>query len=217
MDSTVLRRLTYGLYLLSAREGVGDPKQTDNAYHDDTSVNNACIINTAMQVSEGPDRIVIAVRRGSLTGEMIARTGACNLSAITADAPYALFCRFGMQSGREADKFADFAGAVRASNGILRLTDHSCYYLSLKVERTEDLGSHYLFFCTLTDGAILSEGEPCTYAYYQAAIKPKPVPSGTAGWRCTVCGYVYRGESLPEDYLCPLCGEGAQMFERISG
>ena len=199
MDMKALFNLTYGVYLLSARENGRD---------------NGCIINTAVQVANNPARISIAVSKGNLTHDMIAAAGEFNLSAISADAPFSLFRHFGMQSGRTTDKFADFSDVSRSENGLLYLTKWANAFLSLKVTESYDLDSHTLFIGELTDGEVLS-GEPsCSYGHYQTVIKQSaPRPTSKKGWRCKVCGYVYEGETLPDNYICPICKHGAEDFE----
>lgn len=201
MNTTALYNITYGVYLLSANENGQD---------------NACIINTAVQVANNPARISISVIKDNLTHDMIMATKQFNLSAITKDAPFSLFQNFGMQSGRSADKFASFNDVKRSENGLLYLTKYSNAFLSLKVTETLDLGSHTLFIAELTDGEVLSSDESCTYGYYQTSIKQTaPQPETKKGFRCTVCGYVYEGDELPEDYICPLCKHGAEDFEAL--
>jgi len=199
MDPKALYNLTYGVYLLSAREGNKD---------------NACIINTAVQVANNPTRISIASIKGNLTHDMILRTGHFNLSALTKDAPFSLFRQFGLQSGRDVDKFADFAHAARSENGLYYLTKWSNSYLSLQVVEIHDLGSHTLFIGELQDAAVQGSGECCTYSYYQTNIKQTaPKPDVKKGWRCKVCGYIHEGDTLPDDFRCPLCKHGPEDFE----
>ena len=201
MNTKAMYHLTYGVYLLSAREGGRD---------------NACIINTAVQVATNPTRISIAVIKDGLTHDMIMSTGLCTLSAITEDADFSLFSLFGMTTGRERDKFAEFSDVARDANGLLYLTKHASAYMTLKVVESHDLGSHTLFIGELIDGELIAEGRDCTYAYYQNVIKRlAPKPAATQGFRCSVCGYVYEGDALPEDYVCPLCKHGVEDFERI--
>ena len=198
MDNTALYKLTYGLYLLTAWEDGKD---------------NGCIINTAMQVASNPTRISFAVQKTNLTHDMILHTGICNVSSIDVHADFELFRQFGMQSGRDADKFAEFNGVSRSENGVLYLTEHSNMYISAKVTEHFDLGSHTLFVAELTDAQVLSEEVSCSYAYYQSDIKPKPeVKAEKRSWTCSVCGYVYEGDEVPDDYECPLCHHGKSDF-----
>ena len=199
MNPKALYNLTYGVYLLSAQKDGRD---------------NACIINTAVQVANNPTRISIAAIKGNLTHDMIVATGEFNLSSISTDAPFSLFQHFGMQSGRTVDKFADFKDVSRSENGLYYLTKWSNAFLSLKVTESHDLGSHTLFIGELMDGEVLSSNTSCTYGYYQTTIKASaPKPSVKKGWRCKVCGYVYEGEKLPENYICPICKHGPEDFE----
>lgn len=198
MNEKSLYKLTYGLFLLTANENGKD---------------NGCIINTAIQVANSPTQICISVNKGNLTHDMIVHTRSFNVSALTTSAGFELFKRFGMQSGRDADKFADFPDVARSENGLLYLTKHANAYFSVKVTMYLDLGSHTLFVGELTDAEVLSDEESCSYGYYQSNIKPKPaaVPKKTS-WTCTVCGYVHEGEELPDDFICPLCKHGKEDF-----
>jgi len=201
MNGKALYNLTYGVYFMSARESDRD---------------NACIINTAVQVANNPTRISIAAIKGNLTHDMILATGKCNLSPLTTDAPFSLFSHFGMQSGRNTDKFADFSDVARSENGLYYLTKYSTAFLSLNIVETHDLGSHTLFIGELVDAEVLTNAENCTYGYYQTVIKAKASqPVVKSGWRCTVCNHVYEGENLPEDYICPICKHGVEDFEKI--
>ena len=199
MNTKALYNITYGVYLLSAKENGRD---------------NACIINTAVQVANNPTRISIAAIKGNLTHDMILATGVFNLSSITSDAPYSLFQHFGMQSGYNVNKFADFTDVARSENGLLYLTKYANAVLSLKVTESYDLGSHTLFIGELTDSEVLSSGECCSYGYYQSTIKKAaPKPIAKEGWKCKICGHVYEDKELPADYICPLCKHGAEDFE----
>ncbi len=191
--------LSYGLYVLTAREGEKD---------------NGCIVNTAIQVTTTPNRVTVAVNKQNYTHDMVMRTGAFNISMIAESAPFALFERFGFQSGRTADKLAGFA-YQRAENGIVYVPDHVASFISCRVVSTLDLGTHTMFLADVVDGKKLSAEAPMTYAFYHAHVKPKPAEKKTGGWRCTICGYVYEGETLPDDFVCPICKHGAQDFEKI--
>ena len=194
--------MTYGLFLLTAREDGKD---------------NGCIINTAIQVANDPTRISIAVIRKNKTCDMILNTGVFNVSAISTDAQFALFQRFGMQSGRDVDKFDGFSDVARSENGLYYLTKQANMYLSAKVTEHFDLGSHILFVGELTDAVRLSEVGSCSYSYYQSSIKPKPQRAEKKQWVCSVCGYVYEGESVPDDFVCPLCHHGKEDFVLVGG
>ena len=198
MDNSALYKLTYGLFLLTVREAGKD---------------NGCIINTAMQVASNPTRISFAVQKTNLTHDMVLRSGICNISSISTTADFELFRRFGMQSGRDSDKFAEYTGVDRGENGVLYLTEHSNMYISAKVTEHFDLGSHTLFVAELTDAVVLSEEESCSYAYYQDNIKVQPAEqSAQRSWTCSICGYVYEGEEVPDGYECPLCHHGKEYF-----
>jgi flavin reductase (DIM6/NTAB) family NADH-FMN oxidoreductase RutF len=203
MDMTALFNITYGLYLLNTRDGDCD---------------NGCIINTAVQLAEDPVRIGVSVIKKNKTCQMILSSGVFNVSTVSEKAPFSVFQRFGMQSGRDADKFQDFPHVSRSENGLLYLTKYTNAYYSCKVVEQVDLGTHILFIGQLTDAQVLSQEKTCTYGYYQQHIKPKPAKpvSEKPQWVCTVCGYVYEGEEVPEDYICPLCNHGKDDFVPVT-
>ena len=197
--------LSYGLFVLTARQGEKD---------------NGCIINTAMQVTTEPNRVIITVNKSNYTHDMVLSTGRFTLSVLSEQAEFSTFQRFGFQSGRDVDKFAGFeAETVRGDNGILRVTKGVCAWLSAKVVSTLDLGTHTLFLADVEDGDVLSADPAVTYTYYQANIKPKPqapaAPTAKKRWVCTVCGYVYEGDFLPADFICPWCKHPASDFEPL--
>ena len=200
MDNKALYNLSYGVYLLSANENGKD---------------NGCIINTAVQVANDPARISISVIKGNLTCDMILNTGKFNLSCLDSTATFDLIRRFGMQSGRDTNKFEGLKTVFRAENGILYLADMTNMYLSCKVVEHMDLGSHVLFIAELTDAIVMENTPSLTYAQYHAEVKPKPQVAKTEKkqYVCTICGYVYEGDEIPDDYLCPLCQHGKEYFE----
>lgn len=204
MDKKAMYNLSYGLFVLtSAREGK----------------DNGCIINTAIQVTGDPDRISIAVNKANYTQEIVKESGRFNISILSEEAGFELFKRFGFQSGREVDKFADLLDLKRSANGLYYITAGTNAYLSATVEQTLDLGSHTLFIASVDDMEVLSSIPSATYAYYQSHIKPKPARQASTGktaWRCTVCGYVYEGGELPADFICPLCKHPASDFEKVT-
>lgn len=203
MDNKAMYHLSYGLFVLtSALEGK----------------DNGCITNTGIQVTSEPNRISIAVNKANYTQEMVQKSGRFNLSILSEAASFDLFRHFGFQSGREVDKFADFSDCRRSANGLYYITAGTNAYLSATVEQAIDLGSHTLFIAAVDDMEVLSSVPSATYAYYQSQIKPKPVQQASTGktvWRCKVCGYIYEGEELPADYICPLCKHPASDFEKV--
>ena len=202
MDKKALYNITYGLYLLSVRAQGKD---------------NGCIINTAVQVANDPVRVAISVIQKNLTHDMLMESGTFNLSAISTDAPFEVFKRFGMQSGRDADKFVGMKDVARSENGLYYLTRYANTFLSCRVISSMDLGSHTLFIAEVTNGEVLSGEAACTYSYYQSDIKPKPAPAEKKGWVCSVCGYVHEDEELPDDFICPLCKHGKEDMKPLSG
>ncbi len=202
IEPSAMFKLSYGLFVLSARDGAKD---------------NGCIINTAAQLTSSPNRVNIAVNKQNFTHDMIVKTGEFNISILSEDAPFKLFQHFGFQSGRETDKFSDFHDCERSGNGLYRLNKYANAFLSCKVVSTADYGTHTLFVAEVTEAKVLSSAPSITYAYYFANTKPKPQPPerDIVGWVCKICGYVYEGEVLPPDFICPLCKHGAEDFERL--
>lgn len=204
MNKKAMYKLSYGLFVLTSRLEGKD---------------SGCIINTAGQVTSEPNRISIAVNKANFTHDLVKAGGSFNISILSEDAGFDLFRRFGFQSGRTADKFADFDGLKRSSNGLYYITAGTNAYISAEVEQSIDLGSHTLFIASVKDMEVLSDVPSATYDYYQSSIKPKPEAPAAGGktqWRCTVCGYVYEGEELPADFVCPLCKHPASDFEKVS-
>lgn len=201
MDSNALFHLEYGLYLLSAKE----------------EKDNACIINTVMQVTANPVQICIAINKSNYTHDMIIKTRQFNVSVLTKEAPFSLFSEFGYVSGREKDKFAGRTDISRSANGIYYLTGYSNAFVSAEVKSTIDLGTHTLFLGNVTDAVSLSDKPSITYNYYQQNVKQANTTKNTVtkGYICEVCGYIYEGENLPEDYICPICKHGAEAFRPL--
>ena len=202
MDTAAMYKLSYGLFVVTARD----------------AKDNGCITNTVMQVTTTPNRITLAVNKENYTHDMIAKTGAFNVSVLSEDATFDVFEHFGFASGRDTDKFADFADFARAENGLTYITKGTNAVISAKVYGTVDLGTHTLFLADVTDAMTLSDVPSATYAYYHAHIKPKKdaaPPKGKTVWRCKICGYEYEGEELPADFVCPLCKHPREDFEKV--
>ena len=198
MDIQALNKLSYGLYVLTARQNGKD---------------NGCIINTAGQVTVTPNRIQISVSKQNLTHDMVLATGEFNVSVLSQDAVFWVFQHYGFQSGRDVDKFADIP-ETRTANGIRYIAGCTNAVISGKVISTVDCGTHTLFIADVTDALTLSDEPSMTYQYYFDHVKPKPQPTKTTSWVCTVCNYVYEGEELPADYVCPLCKHGPEAFQK---
>lgn len=201
VEQNAMFSLSYGLFVLTARDGAKD---------------NGCIINTVTQLTDSPKRISIAVNKANLTHDMIVKTGEFNVSVLSNDAPFALFQHYGFQSGRNTDKFAGVQGMARSTNGIYYIPYCTSAFLSAKVTQTVEFETHTLFIADVTEAKLLSNVPSMTYAYYFANVKPKPaVLQKPTGWVCKICGWVYEGEELPPDIVCPLCKHGAADFERL--
>lgn len=198
MDNKALNKLSYGLFVLTARQDGKD---------------NGCIINTAMQVTSDPKRITIAVNKANLTHDMVLATGEFNVSVLSQDAVFWVFQHYGFQSGRNVDKFANIPEA-RTANGIRYVEGCTNAIISGKVIQTVDCGTHTLFVADVTDAKVLDNAPSVTYQYYFDNIKPKPAPAETGKWVCKICGYVYEGDTLPADFICPWCKHGPEDFEK---
>jgi len=200
MDTKALFKIGYGLYVLTANEDGKD---------------NGCIVNTVMQVTSDPCMIAIAVNKQNYTEKMISNTRKFNISTLSEGVKFDLFKRFGFQSGKDVDKFADFYDTKRSPNGILYITKNTNSFMSAYVKQEIDLGTHTMFMGQLVEAQCLTEVPTVTYDYYHRNIKPKPGKTEKKGWRCKICGYVYEGEELPQDFICPWCKHGIQDFEKI--
>ena len=198
-DMTALFNIGYGLYVVTSNDGKKD---------------NGLIVNTVSQVTNTPNRIAVCINKANYSHHVIKQTGIMNVNCLSVDAPFSVFENFGFRSGRTADKFADEA-ILRSDNGLAFLPKYINSFLSLKVEQYVDLDTHGMFICSVTEARVISDRETMTYTYYQNNVKPKPETEGKKGWVCKICGYVYEGEDLPEDFICPLCKHGAADFEPI--
>lgn len=199
-DLTALFKIGYGLYVVTSRDGDKD---------------NGLIVNTVTQLTNSPNRIGVAVNKANYSHEIIKKTGVLNVNCLSTDAPFAVFEQFGFHSGRDTDKFAGSEQLLRSDNGVVFLPRYINSFMSLKVERYIDLDTHGMFVCTVTESRVIEPTETMTYNYYQQHVKPRPQTEGKKGWVCKVCGYVYEGEELPEDFVCPLCKHGVADFEPI--
>lgn len=203
MDNNAMFKLSYGLFILTAKENGRD---------------NGCVINTGIQVTAEPNRVAVCVNRMGFTHDMIEKSGEFVLSVISQKADFSLFQRFGFGSGRDTDKFAGYQPCKRAENGFFYITEGTNAYLSVRVEQTIPLGTHTMFIGAVTEAKVLSDCPSATYEYYFSNIKPKPQERSSAAdgkkrWRCRICGYEYVGETLPPDYICPICAHPASEFE----
>ena len=198
IDNKAFFKLSYGLFVLTTSDGTRD---------------NGCIVNTVAQVAD--NKISVAVSKANYTAETIVKTGKMNALCLSVEAPFAVFEAFGFRSGRDVDKFADCA-PERREYGLAVLPRYINSYISLTVTDTVDLGSHLLFICDATEAKVVSDAESMTYAYYHANVKPKKEAKPSAkGYVCTVCGFVYDEETIPDDYECPLCHHPRSVFEEI--
>ncbi len=199
-DNEALYKIGYGLYVVTSKDGNKD---------------NALIVNTVTQLTDSPNRVGVTINKENYSHHIIKRTRKMNVNILSTDAPLSLFEQFGFSSGRNKDKFKD-THVLRSDNGIVFLTRYINGFLSLEVENEIDLGTHTMFICSVSEARTIDTKETMTYAYYHEHVKPKPDTEGKKGFVCKICGYVYEGETLPDDYVCPLCKHGAQDFEPIS-
>ena len=198
-DMTALFNIGYGLYVVTSNDGKKD---------------NGLIVNTVSQVTNTPNRIAVTINKQNYSHHVIKQTGKMNVNCLTTDAPFKVFETFGFQSGRNVDKFKDCT-PLRSDNGLVFLPKHINSFMSLKVENYVDLDTHGMFICSVTESRVISNVETMTYTYYQSNVKPKPETEGKKGWVCKICGYIYEGDPIPEDYICPLCKHPASDFEPI--
>ena len=198
-DLTALFNIGYGLYVVTSNDGKKD---------------NGCIVNTVSQLTSQPNRVAVCINKQNYTHHVVKSTGILNVNCLSIEAPFSVFENFGFQSGRNVDKFANWE-TPRSDNGLVFLPKYINSFMSLKVEDYLDLGTHGMFICSVTEARVLNRVETMTYTYYQKNVKPKPATEGKKGWVCKICGYVYEGDELPEDFICPLCKHGAADFEPI--
>ena len=199
-DMTALFRIGYGLYVVTSNDGKKD---------------NGLIVNTVTQLTDTPNRIAVNINKANYSHHVIKQTGVLNVNCLSVDAPFSVFQQFGFQSGRSVDKFAG-QKVYRSDNGLVFLDKYINAFMSLKVEQYVDLGTHGMFICSVTEARVMNDLDTMTYTYYQKNVKPKPETEGKKGFVCKVCGYIYEGDELPEDFICPLCKHGAADFEPIN-
>ena len=199
-DLRAMFSIGYGLYVVTSNDGKKD---------------NGCIVNTVTQVTSSPNRVAVTINKENYTHHVVEQTGIMNVNCLSVEAPFSVFENFGFQSGRTADKLKDIE-ELRSDNGLRFLPQYINAFFSLKVVNYVDLGTHGMFICDVTESRVITKAETMTYTYYQNNVKPKPKTEGKKGYVCKVCGYVYEGDELPEDFVCPLCKHGAADFEPIS-
>ncbi|GHV88765.1 hypothetical protein AGMMS50267_11250 [Spirochaetia bacterium] len=202
IDNTAFFKLSYGLFILTAKDGDKD---------------NGCIINTVTQITDTPKRISVAVNKNNFTHDMMLKTGTFNVSVLGTETPFSVFQQFGFQSGRTVDKFAGAQEKKRSANGIVYESRYANSFISGSIIGSTDYGTHTLFIADVTEAAVLNAVPSLTYQYYFDHIKPKPqaTPEKKKGYVCKICGYVYEGDELPPDFICPLCKHGAADFEKL--
>ncbi len=198
-DLSALFKIGYGLYVVTSHDGDRD---------------NGLIVNTVSQLTNTPNRVAVTINKANYSHHIIKQTGIMNVNCLSTDAPFSVFQNFGFQSGRAVNKFENIT-ALRSDNGLAFLPRYINAFMSLKVEQYVDLDTHGMFICSITEARVISEAPTMTYDYYQNQVKPKPETQGKKGFVCKVCGWVYEGDELPEDIVCPLCKHGAADFEPI--
>lgn len=199
-DMSALFKIGYGLYVVTSNDGSRD---------------NGLIVNTVTQVTDSPNRIAVNINKSNYSYHTIKQTGKLNVNCLSTDAPFKVFEQFGFQSGRNTDKFKD-SDVLRSDNGLVFLPRYINAFMSLKVEQFVDLDTHGMFICSVEEARVISDKPTMTYTYYQENVKPKPETQGKTGFVCKICGYIYEGDVLPDDFICPLCKHGAADFEPIT-
>lgn len=198
-DMTALFKIGYGLYVVTSNDGNKD---------------NGLIVNTVTQLTDNPYRVAVNINKANYSHHVIKQTGIMNVNCLSVEAPFEIFQRFGFQSGRQTDKFEGME-KLYSDNGLVFLPKYINAFMSLKVEQYVDLGTHGMFICSVTEARVMSDKDTMTYTYYQNNVKPKPQTEGKKGFVCKVCGFIYEGDELPDDYICPLCKHGVADFEPI--
>ena len=199
IDKASVFKLSYGLFVLTARDGKRD---------------NGCIINTVQQVTDSPLCISITVNKSNYTHDMIKKTGVFNVSVLTQSVPFSVFQHYGFKSGRDTNKIVS-GNMPRGENGIVYISTFTNAFISGKVINEVDCGTHTLFIAEVTEAQTLSDEKSVTYQYYFDNIKPKPQPAKKKGFICEICGYIYEGDELPEDFICPICKHSAEAFKPL--
>jgi len=204
MNNTAFYKLSYGLFLVTTKKG---------------EKVNGSIVNTVIQLTTNPQQISITMNKSSYNHDLVMETKKAVVTVLSTTAPFEVFKHFGFQSGRDVDKFENPpCSYTLTEDGIPYMNTGACAYFVCEVKETIDVGTHTTFIAEVKEAEVISDSEiPMTYAFYQAVVKPKPQPKEEVkkGYRCTVCGYVYEGEPLPEDFICPWCKHGAADFEKI--
>ena len=198
-DLNALFNIGYGLYVVTSNDGTRD---------------NGLIVNTVSQVTNTPNRVAVTINKANYSYHIIQQTGILNVNCLDVSAPFSVFQNFGFRSGRTADKFEGIE-ELRSDNGLRFLPRYVNSFMSLKVESVVDLDTHGMFICSVTEARVMSDRQTMSYTYYQDNVKPKPETEGKKGFVCKVCGWVYEGDTLPDDIVCPLCKHGAADFEPI--
>ena len=198
-DWSALFNIGYGLYVVTCNDGKKD---------------NGLIVNTVTQLTDTPYRVAVNINKQNYSHHVIRQTGQLNVNCLSVDAPFKVFERFGFQSGRAVNKFTS-CQPNRSDNGLVFLPRYINSFMSLKVEDYVDLDTHGMFICSVTEARVMNDRETMTYTYYQENVKPRPETEGKSGFVCKICGYVYEGTELPDDFICPLCKHGAADFEPI--
>ncbi len=198
---SALFKIGYGLYVVTSNDGEKD---------------NGLIVNTVTQLTDTPERVGVTINKQNYSHDIIKKTGKLNVNCLSTEAPFSVFEKYGFASGRDTDKLADVV-VKRTENGLAVLPQYINAYISLKVEEYVDLDTHGMFICTVEESEVVSDVETMTYSYYHSNVKPKPQPQKKSGYVCKICGYVYEGDPLPDDFVCPLCKHGASDFEKIEG
>lgn len=199
IDSKALFNLSYGLYVVTSHDGIKD---------------NALIVNTVVQLTSKPLMVSVTISKENYSHDVIKNTKKMNVNCLTVDTPFDIFKKYGFASGKDVDKFEN-EKVERSDNDLVVMSKYINSYLSLEVENYIDLGTHGMFICQVTEAKTINKVETMTYSYYHQNVKPKPGVKQTHSYQCSICGFVYEGEELPEDYVCPLCKHGAEFFEKI--
>ncbi len=196
-NSDILYRITQGMYVLTTNGG-------------------GCVVDAVAQVSGSElPLIAVAVMKKNHTNELMHKNDKFALSVLGTKSDPEIIRTFGFNSMRDVNKFEKADTEVVSGVPIVRGT--LGYMVLEKVDAIEN-ETHTLFIGRVVEGDLFDNGAPMSYGYYREhkdELMKVRTEKGRTAWVCTICGYVYYGEQLPQGYECPICGVGAEMFEKV--
>lgn len=193
-NKKITRKISQGMYVL-------------------TTNNGGCIVDAVSQISAGDNPLIsVAVMKSNYTNELLKNNKLFAISILGKSVNPEIIKTFGMNSMRDINKFAHLDTST--INGINIIND-SLGYMICEIIDSIDNDTHTLFIGKLIEADVFKEDEAMTYSYYQENkddLIKVTTESGKTAWVCTVCGYVYYGDEIPNDYKCPMCGVDKSLF-----